>query len=51
MDKIIIEKGTTIHIDGFPFKLNNDTVVLGNKNNMELSSKIKLFDGNATFKG
>ncbi len=39
MDRLIIQKGNVIHWQGIPFELNEDTVVLGNRANVEIASE------------
>jgi hypothetical protein len=36
MDRILLTKGQTIKIGGIPFELESDTVVLGDKDNLNL---------------
>ena len=36
MDEIKFLKGRLIHINGIPFELKEDTIVLGNKKNLKI---------------
>ncbi len=37
---MVIEKGTVIHLNGIPFKLSEDTQVLGNDENLKLAKEL-----------
>lgn len=51
MDKIILSKGMTIHLDGLPFILSQDTFVEGVKVNLSLlSPSYKLFGVSSVLK-
>lgn len=42
IDRIQIPKGTLIHIEGMPFSLESDTVVLGVATNLALFSSVRV---------
>ena len=37
---MVIEKGTVIHLNGIPFKLSEDTHVLGNDESLKLAKEL-----------